>query len=94
MTVGMRSRGYAWIALAIPSGDEGGCWFMRSKEAGKKAIFLVAKEEGAGCGSNDEWDLAGSSLRVRRRDREARWEHAERSSEEDHKTHRKNVRGY
>ncbi|RZS22274.1 hypothetical protein BHM03_00055016, partial [Ensete ventricosum] len=31
---------------------------------------------------------------VRQRDREARWKNAERSLEEDHKTHRKNVRVY
>ncbi|RRT55795.1 hypothetical protein B296_00035279 [Ensete ventricosum] len=41
-----------------------------------------------------EWDLVGSSLEVHRRDREARWEHARRSPEEDHKTHRKNAGGY
>ncbi|RWV82635.1 hypothetical protein GW17_00055848 [Ensete ventricosum] len=39
-----------------------------------------------------QWDLAGSSLGVRRRDWEARWEHAGRSLEEDRKIHRKNAR--
>ncbi|RWV90650.1 hypothetical protein BHE74_00028916 [Ensete ventricosum] len=41
-----------------------------------------------------QWDLAGSLLGVRQRDREARWEHVGRSPEEDRKTHRKNVGGY
>ncbi|RRT79653.1 hypothetical protein B296_00022752, partial [Ensete ventricosum] len=35
-----------------------------------------------------QWDLAESSLGVRRRDREAHWEHAGRSLEEDRKTRR------
>ncbi|RZR93047.1 hypothetical protein BHM03_00021450 [Ensete ventricosum] len=39
-------------------------------------------------------ELIGSSLGVRRRDREARWEHARRSPEKDHKTYRKNAEGY
>ncbi|RWW32435.1 hypothetical protein GW17_00002891 [Ensete ventricosum] len=40
-----------------------------------------------------QWDLAESSLGVRRREREAHWEHAGRSLEEDHKTHCKNTGG-
>ncbi|RWW52405.1 hypothetical protein BHE74_00041183 [Ensete ventricosum] len=39
-------------------------------------------------------DLVGSSLGARRRDQEAHWEHARRSSEENRKTHRKNAKGY
>ncbi|RWV85769.1 hypothetical protein GW17_00052415, partial [Ensete ventricosum] len=39
------------------------------------------------------WELAGSSLGVRRKNREARWEHARRLPEEDCKTHRKNTGG-
>ncbi|RWW09379.1 hypothetical protein GW17_00027135 [Ensete ventricosum] len=38
-----------------------------------------------------QWELTESSLRVYRRNRKARWEHAGRSLEEDCKTHRKNV---
>ncbi|RWV77063.1 hypothetical protein GW17_00062165 [Ensete ventricosum] len=40
-----------------------------------------------------QWDLAESSLGVRQRDREARWEYARRLPEEDRKTQRKNVGG-
>ncbi|RRT77739.1 hypothetical protein B296_00001730 [Ensete ventricosum] len=41
-----------------------------------------------------QWDLVKSSLGVCRRDWEARWEHTERSSKENRKTHCKNVGGY
>ncbi|RWW43774.1 hypothetical protein BHE74_00050525 [Ensete ventricosum] len=41
-----------------------------------------------------QWELAGSSLGVHQRNQEAHWEHVERSPEVDHKTHRKNARGY
>ncbi|RRT37297.1 hypothetical protein B296_00051531 [Ensete ventricosum] len=39
------------------------------------------------------WELAGSSLGVRRRNKEACWKHTGRSLKEDHKTHCKNVGG-
>ncbi|RWW57952.1 hypothetical protein BHE74_00035229 [Ensete ventricosum] len=41
-----------------------------------------------------QWDLVGISLGICRRDREARWEYAGRSLEEDRKTHRKNTGDY
>ncbi|RWW74569.1 hypothetical protein BHE74_00017487 [Ensete ventricosum] len=40
------------------------------------------------------WELARSFLGVRRRDREARWEHTRISPEENCKTHRKNADDY
>ncbi|RRT76361.1 hypothetical protein B296_00006409 [Ensete ventricosum] len=40
-----------------------------------------------------QWDLAESSLGVRQRDREARWEHVRILPKEDRKTQRKNVGG-
>ncbi|RRT34290.1 hypothetical protein B296_00045244 [Ensete ventricosum] len=40
-----------------------------------------------------KWDLAEVRYEIRRRDREARWEHTGRSPEEDRKTHRKNAGG-
>ncbi|RWW62573.1 hypothetical protein BHE74_00030283 [Ensete ventricosum] len=45
-------------------------------------------------GSDDVVGSRWSSLEIHRRDREARWEHAGRSSKEDRMTYRKNVRGY
>ncbi|RWW42973.1 hypothetical protein BHE74_00051419 [Ensete ventricosum] len=41
-----------------------------------------------------QWELTGNSLGVHRRNREARYEHAGRSPEEDCKTHHKNVGDY
>ncbi|RZS28895.1 hypothetical protein BHM03_00062546, partial [Ensete ventricosum] len=38
--------------------------------------------------------LISAPLSILRRDWQARWEHVERSPEEDHKTHHKNVGGY
>ncbi|RZS26497.1 hypothetical protein BHM03_00059839 [Ensete ventricosum] len=41
------------------------------------------------------WPARSQSMckEIRQRDRESHWEHTERSSEEDRKTHRKNARG-
>ncbi|RRT54507.1 hypothetical protein B296_00019820 [Ensete ventricosum] len=41
-----------------------------------------------------QWELTGNSLGVHRRNREARYEHAGRSPEEDRKTHHKNAGDY
>ncbi|RWW11765.1 hypothetical protein BHE74_00008126 [Ensete ventricosum] len=41
-----------------------------------------------------QWELVRSSQGVCRRNQETHWEHAERSSEEDRKTHHKNAGGY
>ncbi|RRT68104.1 hypothetical protein B296_00007050 [Ensete ventricosum] len=41
-----------------------------------------------------QWEFVGSSLGVRLKDREARLEHAERSSEDDYKTCRKITEDY
>ncbi|RWW36834.1 hypothetical protein BHE74_00058106, partial [Ensete ventricosum] len=44
-------------------------------------------------GSDDAMELVESSLGVRQRNQEARWEHTGSLPEEDHKTRCKNVRG-